>query len=265
MGGNRIHLVRRGAAGVASVVLLAACAGDSESTTADSAQPTATAASADDDPFLPGEVSTTVASESRPVPTVPPPTIAGQSGATLPGVVNASPTIVPEPPPPADPGSPATTQPPPTTELVGDPQPNPNTTLPPPPPTVEAPDPTCDLLVPFDVSGIVAEAGGSATTTEPVSVSVCRFTSGSIVAEVHFVEESMVIEDWYTRSGIEPVGEVSGDAVGFGSFDPPGGSTTEGYTIALVGGRQGVIVAVRGTGDARFVAGQVAIFANQAA
>ncbi len=212
-------------------------------------------------------VSSTVALEPRPVPTVPPSTIAGQTGTTAPGVVNASPTIVPEPPAPADPNGPATTPAPPTTELVGDPQPIPATTKPPPPPTVAPPPPACDRLAVFDVAGAVTSATGTAASAESVSDSTCRYTAGPVVVEVYFVTQAAVRDDWFQRTGVEPVGEVSGDAVGLRSFQPPpgSGSAGDGYTIATIGGRDGVIVAVRGTGDGRFVAGQVAVFANQAA
>lgn len=209
-------------------------------------------------------VSSTVALEPRPVPTVPPSTILGQTGTTAPGVVNASPTIVPEPPAPEDPNAPDTTQAPPTTELVGDPQPSPGTTRPPPPPTVAPPPPACDRLAVFDIVKIVSEATGTTAAADTLSDNACRYTAGPVVVEVYFVTQASIRNDWYTREGVEPVGEVSGDAVGLRSFLPVSGSSGAGYTIASVGGRQGVVVAVRGTDDGRFVAGQVAVFANQA-
>lgn len=209
-------------------------------------------------------VSSTVALEPRPVPTVPPSTVAGQTGTTVPGVVNASPTIVPEP---ASPDDPASSIAPPTTELVGDPQPIPATTKPPPPPTVVPPPPACDRLAEFDVAGAVTSATGSAASAELASDDVCRYTAGPVVVEVYFVTQAAVRDDWFRRSGVEPVGEVSGDAVGLRSYQPPpgAGAAGAGYTIAALGGRDGVVVAVRGTDDGRFVAGQAAVFAIQAA
>ena len=111
------------------------------------------------------------------------------------------------------------------------------------------------------MAGVV---GPTATATSLTNDS-CRFTAGSAVAEVFFVSQADVRTDWFNRSGIEPVGEVGGDAVGLGSFLPPGGATSAGYTIALVGGEQGAVVAVTGTGDARLLAARIAIFADQAA
>lgn len=246
----------------ATSLLLVACSGGS-----DDAADTVPATPVDSAPDSPVTVavSSTVALESRPVPTVPPSTIQGQVGTTVPGVVNASPTIVPPPPDPVDPDAPASSQAPPSTELVGDPQPNPDTTSPPPPPTAEPPPSACDRLDEFGMVDVVSDATGVTASAEFVSDTVCRYTAGSVVAEVHFVARSTVTDDWYKRSGVEPVGEVGGDAVGFGSFMAPGASLDVGYTIALAGGSQGVIVAVRGTGDGRLVAGQIAIFANQAA
>ncbi len=239
------------------VALLGACSGDDGAAADDTAPPTA--------------VSSTVATETRRVPTVPPSTVPGQTDDGTDGrVINASPTIVA-----ADPasGAPIDPQVPPTTELLGDPQPLPDTTSPPPPPTVEAPPAACERLRAQGVDGIVADAvtdavGGAVTVDAAAgntADTVCRYTAGSIVVEVHFVAQAVVRDDWYRRAGVEPVGEVNGEAVGVGSFAPPGGAAGDGYTIALVGGRDGVIVAVRGTSDARRVAGQVAIFADQAA
>lgn len=201
---------------------------------------------------------------TRPVPTLPPPTIAGQVDADD-GVVDASPTIAPAPEPPADPDEPATTAAPPTTELVGDPQPQPNDTTPaPPPPEDPGPD-ACTRLADFDVVGVISGAIGANTAAETVSDSACRYSDGGFVTEVHFVPIGEIRDDWYLRLGIEAVGEVGGDAVGFSSYVPPGAAGGDGYTIAVEGGGQGAIVAVTGTSDARLVAGQVALMAQQAA
>lgn len=260
MGGSS----RRKCAGVlvAAVLALAACSGsdepngvsDPDGIVEDSLQPNTA-------------VSSTVASETRTVPTVPPSTVPGQTqtGTTEPGVINAAPTIVPEQPAPADPDAPAASQAPPTTDLIGDPQPSPDTTAAPLPPTVVPRAPACERLIDFGVDAVVVENAGSTPTVDDFAAGACRFEAGSIVAEIYFVPQATIRDDWYQRDGIEPVGEVSGEAVGISSFVPPAGSASNGYTIALVGGGEGVIVAVSGTADARFIAGQIAIFANQAA
>ncbi|MGI9646144.1 MAG: hypothetical protein ACR2O6_12635 [Ilumatobacteraceae bacterium] len=239
---------------VAPLVLMACNDGGSAADTAP-----ATASTVEDGEALVPDTE----SGTRPVPTVPPSTIEGQTDSE-PGVIEASPTIAP---PPVDPNEPTSSVLPPTTELVGDPQPEPGVTVPPPPPpTTEPGDPdACGRLAAFDVIGIIVSADGPTTTAESVAEDVCRYSSGAFVAEVHFMSVSDVRDDWFTRSGIEPVGEVSGDAVGFSSFIPPGASGGDGYTIAVEGGTRGVVVAVGGTADARLVAAQVAIFAGQAA
>ncbi|WP_162142079.1 hypothetical protein [Ilumatobacter coccineus] len=249
---------------LASVAALsmAACSGDDESSS-ESAPVTVTESTpstdADDEPF------TQTTGEMRPVPTVPPSTIEGQTGDSGDGVIEVAPTLVPPPPPEVDPDEPATTPVPPTTELVGDPQPSPDTTQPPPPPTVEPAPAACERLDPFGIDQIVADEGGSAATSTDVDESTCLIESGSVSAEVFFVPVDQVRNDWYLRSGIEPVGEVGEEAVGFSSYLTPDGRVDAGYTIAVAGGREGVIVAVTGTSDARLVAIDVMIFANQAA
>lgn len=248
-----------------SVVVLsvAACSGDDdaspESAPVTVTESTPTTDEADDEAF------TQTTDEMRPVPTVPPSTIEGQSGDSGDGVIEVAPTLVPPPPPAVDPDEPATTPVPPTTDLVGDPQPSPDSTQPPPPPTVAPPPAACERLAPFDVGQIVADEGGAAATTTDADDATCRIESGSVSAEVFFVPVDQIRDDWYLRSGIEPVGEVGEEAVGFSSYLTPDGATGEGYTIAAAGGRDGVIVAVSGTSDARLVAIGVMIFANQAA
>ena len=81
---------------------------------------------------------------------------------------------------------------------------------------------------------------------------------------MHFIPEAAVLDDWYRREGIEPVGDVSGDAVGLGEFSAPGSDSSPGYTIALVSARQGVIIAVRGGAAPRDVAVDLALVAGQA-
>jgi hypothetical protein len=231
-------------------LLVAACSDDGSDPTV--AAGTATASTA---------TTTTVEGQTRPVPTVPPSTIEGQVDAGD-GVVDASPTIAPVP---VDPNAPTTSVVAPTTDLVGDPQPNPDTTsAPPPPPPIDDPD-ACVRLADFDIVTVIADTGAGATSADLVTDEVCRYSAGPFVAEVHFVSVSEIRDDWFKRDGIEPVGEVASDAVGFGSFIPPGSPPAAGYTIAVEGGSRGVVVAVTGTGDARYVAGQVAIFAKQAA
>ncbi len=206
--------------------------------------------------------ASTAAGEMRPVPTVPPSTVEGETAVE--GSVDAVPTIAPAP---VDPDAPTTSVVAPTTDLVGDPQQSPATTAPaPPPPTTAVGDPdACARLEAYDVAGVIAGSAGVTATGVLVADKVCRYTAGSFVAEVHFVSIAEVRDDWYLRDGIEPVGEVGADAVGFGSFLAPGSPVGPGYTIALEGGERGVVVAVTGIGNARQVAGQVAIFAQQAA
>lgn len=241
----------------AAPVVLLACADDDESS-ADPTNEPVPASTVEEDALVP--VGTTEG-ETRPVPTVPPSTIEGTVGSE-PGVVDASPTIAPVP---VDPDAPTTTVAPPTTELLSDPQPVPGSTspAPAPPSTVEGDPDACERLAAFDIVGVITEAGGPATTGDAVGVEVCRYSAGPFVAEVHYLSVAEVRDDWFTRTGIEPVGEVSADAVGFSSYLAPGATAGEGYTIALEGGSRGVVVAVGGTGDARYVAGQVAIFARE--
>lgn len=153
---------------------------------------------------------------------------------------------------------------PPSTLLIGDPQPDPDDPeeLPPlpPQPTVNA----CSRLEPFSTADVVGTAAGTPATVESAWDEACRFAAGSVVAEVHFVPEAVVESDWFLRDGIEPVGSVGGDAVGLAGFSAPGSAPSGGYTIALVSRREGVIVAVRGAGDDRLIAEQLAVIADEA-
>ncbi len=232
--------------------------------------PLALVACSDDEPSSDADATasapvtaSTVDGGTRPVPTVPPSTIEGQVGEEG-GVVDASPTIAPAP---VDPDAPTTTVVPPTTELVGDPQPNPDSTSPPPPPptTVEGGPDACEQLVPFGMEGVISDTIGVTTTAESVDAAVCRYSSGAFVVEVHFVSVAEVRDDWFTREGVEPVAEVGGEAVGLSSYLAPGSAAADGYTVAVDGGARGVIVAATGNPDARLAAAQVAIFAAQAA
>jgi hypothetical protein len=177
------------------------------------------------------------ASGMRPVPTVPPTPAPGEEVA-----------VAPEPQ--TGPG---------TTEVVGDPRPDPEraTTLPPLPeaPVVEA----CTRLIDFQVAEqIGAAVGGVPATAESIGDAVCRFTAGAGVAEVHYVSEDVIESDWFRRDGIEPVGDVLADAVGIAAFVAPGSDSDVGYTIAFVSRREGAVIAVSGTPDDRAVAVQLA-------
>ncbi len=177
------------------------------------------------------------ASEMRPVPTVPPTPAPGEEVA-----------VVPE-----RPTGPV------TTEVVGDPRPDPEreATLPPLPeaPVVEA----CIRLIDFQVAEqLGAAVGGGRATAEPVGDAVCRFTAGAVVAEVHYVPEDVIESDWFRRDAIEPVGDVLADAVGIAAFVAPGSDSDAGYTIAFVSRREGAVIAVRGAPDDRAVAVQLA-------
>lgn len=184
--------------------------------------------------------ATTLADEMRPVPTVP------AAGDTAVDDAEA----------------------PPVTELVGDPQPNPDSgeTLPPLPdaPVVNA----CDRLDELATADVIGTAVGSRVEVESIWDQACRFTArsgergGEVVAEVHYVPEAAVESDWFRRDAIEPVGAVSADAVGIAEFAPPGSDPADGYTIALISRRQGAVVAVRGTGDDRALAEQLAIIVD---
>lgn len=245
-----------------AILLLGACTDDAGPTVAER---TSAPAVTDGVPGSADGSVTTTTSEMRPVPTVPPSTLAGQTTDGEGGVVDASPTIAPVP---IDPNEPTTSVVPPTTDLVGDPQPDPDTTSapPPPPPTTTADDPdACERLAQFDVAGVIADEAGVTTAGEPLGRDACRYAAGVFVAEVHFVAASVIRDDWNQRDGIEPVGEVSSSAVGFSTYVPPGSPAADGYTIAVEGGSLGVVVAVTGTPNPRRVAAQVAIFANQAA
>lgn len=205
-------------------------------------------------PFVAVSTSPPTTEEMRPVPPPPAPSPA------------PSPASPPAPPPVVSSSPAASTSPTPSTALVGDPQPTPGTTGFPPPPTVTPPSDACTRLDDVGVVQIVTDTVNAGTVTVTrVDDSICRLEAESFVVEVGFVSLAEIRDDWYRRSGIEPVGEVGGDAVGFGSFVAPSGALAEGYTIAIAGGRDGVIVAVTGAPDARSIAIDVTVFANQAA
>lgn len=146
----------------------------------------------------------------------------------------------------------------PVTEVIGDPQPDPESpdTLPPLPesPMVNA----CQRLDELTTADVIGVAIGAPVEVESPWDEVCRFSAGAVIAEVHYVPEVAIETDWFRRDGIEPVGSVASDAVGIAEFVPPGSSASAGYTIALLSRRQGVVVAVRGTADDRALAEQLA-------
>ena len=194
-----------------------------------------------------GSVSSTASDGMRPVPTVATTAIPGAASGSA-GA--ATTTILPV----TDEEALA----PPVTELIGDPQPDPDSpvTLPPLPeqPAIDA----CLRLSELATADTIGASVGEPVRVESISDDACRFTAGDVVAEVHYVSESTVESDWFERSGIQPVGAVTGDAVGVVEFVPPGSESANGYTIALVSRRQGAIVAVRGTADDRVLAEELA-------
>lgn len=192
--------------------------------------------------------TTTVSDEMRSVPTVtvpgpvPSADAAGEVAAAVPG---------------QDPGAP------PTTALVGDPKPNVDSraTLPPLPesPVVDG----CTRLAEVAAADAVTAGAGSPAVVDSIGDSACRFTAagvaGDVVVEVHYVAETTVSSEWFRREGIEPVGELGGDAVGVTSFAPPGSGSGEGFTIAMINRREGAIVAVRGAAANRDLAVELAL------
>ena len=194
-----------------------------------------------------GSVSSTASDGMRPVPTVATP----DDSDSAPDPVGATTTTI----------LPVTDEEalaPPVTELIGDPQPDPDSpvTLPPLPeqPVINV----CDRLNELAIADTIGASVGERVEAESISDEACRFTVGDAVVEVHYVSESTVESDWFERSGIQPVGAVTGDAVGVAEFVPPGSDSASGYTIALVSRRQGAIVAVRGAGDDRSLAEELA-------
>lgn len=261
---------------LASSLLLVSCSGDDESAPPSSDAVTSTVTESED-PFSRPSTSPPTTDEMRPVPSPPdspapdssPPDSSAPSDLPAGGGSSSDDTATPSGSPTTTPSGDDTGSSTPSTALVGDPQPTPGTTGFTPPPTVAPPPDACTRLDDVGVVQVVADAVAAAdldaVTVVLVDDSTCRLESGAVVVEVGFVSLAEVRDDWYRRSGIEPVGEVGGDAVGFGSFVAPSGARAEGYTIAIAGGRDGVIVAVTGTPDARSIAADVTVFANQAA
>lgn len=208
--------------------------------------------------FGSGDVSSRSASDlsdgMRPVPTVP----ATDTDVAASGV---------DPDESIDPdasGDPDAVSTPPVTDDLLDPRPDPDTpdVLPPLPesPVVDA----CIRMAELAAAESIAAAVGAPTAVESVDERTCRFTAGSTIAEVHFVTESTVETDWFRRDRIEPVGAVSADAVGIAEFLAPGSDPAPGYTIALLSRRQGAVIAVAGTPDAREIAEQLAMLVDGA-
>jgi len=146
-----------------------------------------------------------------------------------------------------------------TTDIVGDPRPDPDSEVELPPLPDVADFDACVRLGDFQVAEQFAAAdGGGEATAESLDDRGCRFTAGSGVAEIHYLSEDAISSDWFRRDGIEPVGDVAADAVGIAAFTVPGSDSGSGYTIALVSRREGAVVAVSGTPDDRSVAVQLA-------
>lgn len=251
----------------ALTIALAACSSGEEPEASVSSEITVSEPSGEDDsPFVSSERSST-----------PGPSTTGGRAGSSPGSSTtdpAAPTTVGPVVPTAGGGevSPTTSdgsQPPPTTALVGDPAPNPSTTAPPQPSTIPPAEDACDRLdaagVTDLVADIVSDATGATPTVEPDGSDICRYRAAPTLVEIHFVAQATVIDDWFRREGVEPVGEVGGNAVGLPSFVPPGSDQGAGYTIAVVGDGRGTIVAVTGIADERGVAAEIAVFANQVA
>jgi hypothetical protein len=183
----------------------------------------------------------------RPVPTVPPPDATpGGAAATVPGSGDDEDLA------------------PPVTEVIGDPRPDPEAPEPLPPlpdsPVVEA----CVLLADTSATATIADVVGATAVVDAVGPTVCRYTAGGAVAEVHLLDEATVENDWFSREGIEPVGTVSGDAVGIARFLAPGSDPAPGYTIALISRRRGAVVAVTGGPDDRGTAEALAALVDGA-
>jgi len=175
--------------------------------------------------------------EMRPVPTVPPTPAPGEE------IVVA----------PVSPTGPV------TTDVVGDPRPDPDSEVELPPLPDVADFDACVRLGDFQVAEqFAAAAGGGETTADPLDDRGCRFRAGSGVAEIHYLSEDVIASDWFRRDGIEPVGDVAADAVGIAAFIASGSDSGSGYTIALVSRREGAVVTVSGTPDDRSVAVQFA-------
>lgn len=248
--------MRTSALVIASLFVVASCSGSDDA--ADPSEESTTTSPAD---------SPSTTSEMRPVPTVPPSTIEGQAvdDDAGDGVVEVAPTVAP-PPVTVDPdAAPGETVAPPSTDLVGDPQPSPETTAPPPPETVAPPPPACDRL---DAVGVPAEIEGFIQPIDTVEAFVdpdgCRYVAGEFVVEIWFVPLDEVRNDWFERVGVEPVAEAGGEAVGLDGSRGPDGSSGAGYTVAVAGGGQGVIVSVADFAGADLTAGFVAALAAQA-
>lgn len=201
-----------------------------------------------------GEVTTSSATDEIFTPT-------GSDPETATSIDTGPTTEITEPDPAA------TNATPPSTDLIGDPQPDPEATRPPPPSTAPgAPPPpaACVRLAAFGVEEVVEDRTGQSTISEIVSNEVCRIRSGDVLVEVHFVTVDEVLDDWVRRDGVEPVGQVGPDAVGLNGFMTPSGDSGAGYTVATLGNAQGVVVAASASIDAPVYAADVAVFAQQA-
>lgn len=182
----------------------------------------------------------------RPVPTVPSPT-SDVGGDAAESSADPDAALIPT-----------------ETDDLTDPRPDPDAPnlLPPLPesPVVDA----CVRMADLAAAEAIAAAVGAPAVVESVDENICRFTAGSALVEVHFVTEATVESDWFRRERIEPVGVVSGDAVGIAEFLAPGSDPVAGYTIALLSRRQGAVIAVAGSPDDRAIAEQLAVLVDGA-
>ena len=173
----------------------------------------------------------------RPVPTAPPALAPGETFAVAPE--NPTGSV--------------------TTEVVGDPRPDPDSDVTRPPLPEALPFDACVRLGEYQVAEQFGAATGSGVASvELIDDGACRFAAGTGVVEIHYVSEDIIESDWFRRDAIEPVGEVTADAVGIAEFLAPGSDSGAGYTVALVSRREGAVIAVRGTSDDRLVAVQLA-------
>lgn len=245
---------------VLGALVFSACTDDG-SDDVDGAAESDAAAPADDGSLF--SASSTTAPPMRPVPTLTPdgePEASELVDADGDGVVS-SPTLVPDPNAPATPADTA----PPSTELVGDPQPEPAATTPTPPVTVAPPPPACDRLAALGVDDELAGVVAPVDSAEPVLDDTgCRYRAGGVIVDVWFVPLGDLDDDWYGRPGIEPVADAGGAAVGLVGFEGHDGTTGAGYTVATTGRTEGVIVSVGDTAAARTAAGSIASLAAQA-
>lgn len=194
----------------------------------------------------------------RPVPTVPPSTVLGQSGAAG-GVIEIAPTLVPPPPPTIDPGEIAE----PTDDVVAAPTTAATVSA---APAAAAPAEACARLAGVGVADLLTDGSDDGgVSTEELADATCRWERGGTVVEVRVVTAEEVRDDWALRPAAAPVDELGDGAVGFDGVSAGDGTTDVGYTIAAVVGADGVIVTVQASAGSRRLAVGVIESARQAA